>query len=75
MWALKIGEEYVAFEEDVHISSIIRLAQKITLKLQPQHTSIGQTKFRNGGGKEYETEKLNCGYVSNFSSCKNCEVS
>ena len=56
----------MALEEDVHISSIIRLAQKISLKPQHLHTSIVQTKFRNGAVKEYEIEQLNSGYVSNF---------
>ena len=64
--ALRIGEEYVALEEDVHISSIVRLAQKITLKPQHLHTCIGQTKFSNGAGQEYEIEQLNSGYVCNF---------
>ena len=62
---LRIGKEYVALE-DVHISSIIRLAQKITLKPQHLHTCIGQTKFRNRADKEYEIEQLSSGYVSNF---------
>ena len=65
--SLRIGEKYVALEEDVHISSIIRLAQKITLKPQHLHTCIGQTKFRNGGSKKYEIEQLSSGYVCNFS--------
>ena len=63
--ALRIGEEYVALE-DVHISSIIRLAQKITLKPQHLHTCTGQTKFRNGAGKEYEIEQSSSGYISNL---------
>ena len=65
--ALRIGEEYIALEEDIHISSIIRLAQKITLKPQHMHTCKGQTKLRNVGGMEYEIEQMSSGYVSNFS--------
>lgn len=65
--ALKIGKEYVALEDDVHISSIIRLAKKITLKPQHLHTCTGLTKLRNKRGKEYEIEQLSSGYVSNLS--------
>ena len=58
---LRIREEYVALK-DVHISSIIRLAQKITLKPQHLHTCIGQAKSRNGAGQEYGIEQLSSGF-------------
>ena len=62
--ALKIGNEYIALEEDIHISSIIRLSKGITLKPQHMHTCTAQTKLRNRCGKEYEVEQLGSGYVS-----------
>ena len=65
--ALRIGEEYVALEEDIHISSIVRLAQRVVLKPQHMHTCMAQTALRNGGGREYVIEQLSSGYASKFS--------
>lgn len=64
--ALKVGQEYIALEEDIHISSIVRLVQQITLKPQHMHTCMARTKLRNGVGRVYEIEQLRSGYVSRF---------
>ena len=64
--ALRIGEEYIVLE-DIHISSIVRLAQWVVLKPQHMHTCMAQTAHRNGGGKEYVIEQLSSGYASKFS--------
>ena len=54
-------------EEDIHITSIIRLAQQVTLKPQHMHTCKAQTKLKNRDGKIYEVEQLTNGHVSKLS--------
>ena len=63
--ALRIAGKYV--EEDVHISSIIKLLQQITLKPRHMHTCKARSTLRNGCGMVYEIEQLNRGYTSNLS--------
>ena len=64
--ALRIGKEYVALEEDIHISSIVGLGQRAELKPQHMHTCMAWTVFRNGGGWKYVIEQLSSGYASKF---------
>ncbi len=47
---LRIGKTYVRLEEDIHISSILRLDRKITLK--PQSAVVCQVKVRQGFRKQ-----------------------
>ena len=44
--ALRLKGEYVSLEEDIHISSIVRLAQSVTLKPQHAHTCWAKTRLQ-----------------------------
>ena len=63
--ALRIAEKYVALEEDVYITSIIRFVKQIAFKPQCIHTCMTQFTLRNRCGKVYEIEQLNSRYASN----------
>lgn len=65
--AIKLGNEYIALEEDARISALVRLAGKITLRPQHLHTCMAQVGFKNGQGLEYEIEQISSGYVSKLS--------
>jgi len=64
--ALRIDNEYVALEEDKHISSIIRLDRPVVLKPQHIHTCVGKTQSKSVNRDAYQTEQLTSGYLSNL---------
>ena len=64
--ALRINEEYIAFEEDKHIPLIVRLDKPVVLKPQHMHTCRGKTRISKGWGDTYQTEQLTSGYVSSL---------
>ena len=64
--ALRIHGEYVALEEDIHISSIVRLKSKITLNPQHMHTCTAKTSLQSRKEETFEIEQLRSGYVSSL---------
>ncbi|XP_067655940.1 uncharacterized protein [Haliotis asinina] len=65
--SLRVGKTYVPLEDDVHISSIIRLAGETVIK--PQSKSIVKGKVKNGTPFEvnnvYEATGTDSGYLGN----------
>ena len=64
--ALRINSEFIALEDDIHISSLVRLKNKITLKPQHIHTCTGKTRLRDRAGETLEVEQLESGHLSNL---------
>lgn len=62
-----LGDEYVALEEDLHISFIARISRQITLKALLHATWIAKVGLRdNTLANSYEAEQLKSGFVGNL---------
>ena len=61
---LRLNGEYVEMEEDIHISSIVTVAEDVTLKPQHLHTCVAKVKGKAEVGTVYEVEQIKTGTVS-----------
>ena len=67
MKVVRINGEYISLDDDIHISSIVRLDEKVVLKPQHAHTCQGIMSSNGRTGAVYELEQLRSGHLSTLS--------